>query len=68
MVWLRRGCFAVSALLFVLMFFALTVEGTCEPGTCNHASVTMVEIALGASGVVVGIIALRLIGWEDRHP
>jgi hypothetical protein len=54
--------------LFLLMFWVLTAEGLCEPGTCDHGTLTTIEFLLGLSGAVVGIVGLRLIGWEEQHP
>jgi hypothetical protein len=45
----------------------LMVEAQCDPGTCDHATMTAWEIGLGVAGAVIGIIGIRLVGWEDRH-
>jgi hypothetical protein len=54
-------------LLFLAMFFVLMVEAQCDPGNCDHGTITAWEVALGVAGGVIGIVGLRLIGWEDRH-
>ena len=63
----RLICFVASALFFVAMLILLMAEGQCDPGTCDHGAITAWEIALGVAGGVIGIVGLRLIGWEDRH-
>ena len=51
----------------VKVHLLLMAEGQCDPGTCDHGAITAWEIALGVAGGVIGIVGLRLIGWEDRH-
>jgi hypothetical protein len=60
-------CLTASALLFLAMFIVLMAEGQCDPGTCDHGTITGWEIALGVAAGVFGVVELRLIGWEERH-
>ena len=68
----RTGCFVGSGILLLLLLFSALVSGQCGDGgsgaeACAHFARTTLLI-FGGGALLPGLVGVRLIGWEERHP
>lgn len=65
---IRALCFITSGVLLLLLLFSAVVSGSCEAGaeSCAHFARTTLLI-FGGGALVIGLIGVRLIGWEERQ-
>lgn len=68
---IRTLCFIASGVLVVLLLFSMVVSGSCGDGGagaagCAH-SARLSLLVFGGSALLIGLVGVRLIGWEERR-
>jgi hypothetical protein len=62
----RALCFVACAISFLLAALFYMGDAGCDPPCTPQYTAEIVTF--GIAGVVLGVIAIRLIGWEERNP
>jgi hypothetical protein len=62
----RKLLFAACGFSFLLAALFFMGDAGCDP-PC-HAQYTAEIVVFAILGVICAVIAIRLIGWEERHP
>jgi|SRR4051812_37208293 hypothetical protein len=68
---IRKLCFVASGVLVALLLFSAIVSGSCGDGGtgaggCAH-SARLPLLVFGGGALLIGLVGVRLIGWEDRR-